>query len=211
MSYQAPSPHRNPFAGPPSAVLARMAPPTTVRPFTGPFDTLQVMAKHALGARGEQSTLVRQFTENVVRDVQPKDYLGEILAVRNLFVQPPPPELHGFSGPGPTSPALFRYTNDPRHVEMVKDPERLVQEILLYGSCLLDCDDSSQMAGTMCLVLGREIQFVAMGFAPRELSHVAVRVKEPKSSQWIVLDGVAGPREKEAQDKAKELLYWSLD
>jgi hypothetical protein len=211
MSYRAPAPHQNPFAGPPAAVLQRMAPPTTVRPFTGPFDTLKVMAAHALGPRGEQSTIVRQFTEAVVRDIQPKDYLGEIIAVRNVFVQPPPPSLSGFAGAGSSARALFRYTNDPRHVEMVKDPERLIQEVLLYGSVLLDCDDSAQLAGTMCLILGREIQFVAMGFAPQELSHVCVRVKEPKSSQWIVLDGVAGPREKEAQDKAKELLYWSLD
>lgn len=192
-----------PFDGSPSQVLERMTPLSTVRPFRGPFDTLKMMADHALGPRGEQSTPVRQFTEALVREIQPKDYLGEILAIRNVFVQPPPVE----SG----APALFRYTNDPRHVEMVKDPERLVHEILLFGSCLADCDDVSQMGGTMALVLGREVEFVAMGFSPRELSHVAVRVKEPKSNQWILLDGVAGPREKEAADRAQEILYWSLD
>lgn len=195
--------HPNPFAGTPSQALAAMSPPSSNRPFRGPFDTLQMMADLALGDRGEKSVLVRQFTEVLVREIQPKDYLGEILAIRNVFVQPPP-VITG-------APALFRYTNDPRHVEMVKDPERIVHEIVLYGASTIDCDESAMLAGTMALCVGREVEFVAMGFSPRELSHVAVRVKEPKSGAWILLDGVAGPREKEAADRAKELLYWSLD
>jgi len=178
------------------------APSSDVRPFRGPKDTLQRMAQHALGPRGEQSALVRQFTEWVIRDVHPKDYLGEILAIRNVFVQ--------WSPTRPTAP-LFRYTNDPRHVEMIKDPQRIVEEIAEQGTSLVDCDDSAQMAGTMLMQIGREVEFVAMGFEPNSLSHVAVRAREPKSGKMIILDGVAGPREAEAAGKAKELLIWSLN
>jgi hypothetical protein len=177
-------------------------PPATVQAFRGPKDTLDKMAEAALGARGEQSFLVRQFTEWLLRGVQPKDYLGEILAIRNVLVAPSP-FVEGI--------ALFRYVNDPRHVEMVKDPERQVTEIMEQGSTLVDCDDYSTMAATMALVIGRAVELVAMGFEPGSLSHVAVRIQEPKTKQWIVVDGGAGPREREAASKAKELMVRSLD
>lgn len=174
----------------------------TVRPFRGPETTLKQMADAALGARGERSMEVRQFTEWALRGVQPKDYLGEILAIRNVFVQPSP-WVPGI--------ALFRYANDPRHVEMVKDPQRQVEEINAYGSTVVDCDDVSTMAATMCLTIGRNVTLVAMGFAPGKLSHVAITAQEPKSEKWILLDGVAGPRELEAAGRAQTLLKMKLD
>lgn len=160
------------------------------------------MAAHALGDRGERSMVVRQFVEWLVRDIAPKDYLSEIIAIRNCFVQP--------SLSSPWAP-MWRYLNDPRHVEMVKTPERMVREILQHGSTVVDCDDTSTAAASFALHMGREVELVAMGFSPGQLSHVAVRVKEPKSEKWILLDGVAGPREKEAAGKAREILIKSLD
>lgn len=107
------------------------APPqAVVRAFRGPRDTLAKMAEHALGDYGERSMLVRQFTEWVTRQVWPKHYLGEILAIRNVFVQPSPWVPHA---------PLFKYTNDPRHVELVKTPERMVREIRESGQTVVDC------------------------------------------------------------------------
>ncbi len=173
-----------------------------VVPFRGPRDTLASMAKIALGPRGEQSMLVRQFTEAVTREVQPKDYNGEIIAIRNVFLQP-----------SPTHPGrkLFRYMNDPRHVEWIKDPQRQVEEIQQHGTTTVDCDEIALMGAVMALQIGREVEFVALGFAPRQLTHVGFRVKEPKSGRWIWIDPVAGPREREAAATAKEVLRWSLD
>jgi hypothetical protein len=170
-----------------------------VRPFRGPRHTLESMEKLALGPRGEQSFRVRQFAETIVRYLEPKDYLGEIIAVRNVFLQR-----------GPHGAPLFRYANDPLHVELVKDPERMVTELDMYGSTLCDCDEITCLAGTLCLTLGREVEWVAMGFSPGQLTHVGVRVKEPKSNQWIWLDAVAGPREAEAAARAKTIKFWSL-
>jgi hypothetical protein len=161
-----------------------------------------MMSAMALGDRGERSPVVRQFTTWVLADVWPKDYLGEILAIRNVFVQPSPMR--------PGTP-LFRYTNDPRHVEFIKDPLRQVEEILQHGTTAVDCDESAMMAATMALTIGREVEFVAMGFGGDALTHVAVRVKEPKSKKWILLDSVAGPREKEAAHRARKILVWNLD
>ena len=191
---------RQPVAGTRSWLGA--APQGTVKPFRGPETTLDAMAQAALGARGEQSMRVRQFTEWVVRGVWPKDYLGEILAIRNCFVQPSPTRRG--------SP-LWRYTNDPLHVELVKDPERMVEEVEQHGSALVDCDDTTVMATTMCLQVGRVVELVALGFVTGELSHVGLRALEPKSNKFIWLDGVAGPREAEAAGRAKTLLVMSLD
>lgn len=175
---------------------------STVRKYRGPKDTLDLMAKHALGPNGERDIQVRQFTEYVIGQVWPKDYISEIVCVRHIFSQRAPKHPHM---------PLLVYKNDNRHVEFVKTPARMVREIIHNGFAIGDCDDFSTLAATMCLCFGREVEFVAMGFAPRSLSHVAVRVKEPKSGQWILLDGVAGPREREAAGKAVELMVKSLD
>lgn len=170
--------------------------------YRGPRDTLELMARHALGPYGEKSILVRRFTEWVVGQVHPKDYVGEIVAVRCSLVQWSPRFPHV---------PMLRYTSDSRHVETVRTPERMVKDIQQNGFTTIDCDEYACLAAAMLLHIGREVEFVAMGFAPRSLSHVAVRVKEPKSGQWILLDGVAGPREREAAGKAVELMVKSLD
>lgn len=186
----------------PAGFLGKLPDSARVMPFRGPRDTLASMAKIALGPRGEQSMLVRQFTEAVTREVWPKDYNGEILAIRNVFLQP-----------SPTHPnrKLFRYMNDPRHVEWIKDPQRQIEEIQEHGSTTVDCDEIALMGAVMALQLGRETELVALGFAPGQLTHVGFRVKEPKSGRWIWVDPVAGPREREAAATAKEILRWSLD
>lgn len=199
----------SPFAAP-SPVRSRVQsslggtfgddPPVRVTAFRGPAHTLQKMAEMALGPRGEHSLKVRQFVEYLCRGLEPKDYLGEILAVRNVFLQR-----------APSGAPLIRYMNDPRHVELVKDPQRLVEEIEQFGSTICDCDEMTCLAGAMCLSLGREVEWVALGFAPGELSHVGLRVREPKSARWIWLDPVAGPREAEAAAKASTVKFWSLD
>lgn len=168
--------------------------------FRGPVTTLDGMARVALGVHGEKSAVVRRLTEFFTGRVAPKDYLGEILAVRNAFVQK---NTEGVP--------YFRYTNDPKHVELLKTPFRQALEINENGQTLVDCDDIAAMAATMLLQLGREVELVAMGFAPGSLSHVAVRAKEPKSGQWIFIDGVAGPREAEAARRAKEITVRKLD
>jgi hypothetical protein len=101
--------------------------------------------------------------------------------------------------------------NDPRHVEWIKDPQRQVEEIHDKGTTTVDCDEIALMAATMALQLGREAEFVALGFEPGALTHVGARVREPKSNSWIWVDPVAGPREREAAETAREVLFWSLD
>lgn len=160
-----------------SAAL-QTSPPMTLRPFGGPKTTIEEMVRSLNGPRGERSVRVRSFTESVVKGLQPKDYLGEILAIRYACAE------------------KCRYLNDPLTTEWVKDPERIVEEIEAHGVSNVDCDEIALICATMLRQVGREVEFITIGFgAPGSYSHVFVRVKEPKTGQWIVCDPVAGTTE----------------
>lgn len=179
-----------------------LAPRSRLSVYGGPRDTLDAMARAALGLRGEQSALVNRFKSEVTKFIQPKDYLGELLAIRNVLLQPNPK----------TGQALIRYTNDPRHVELVKDPQRIVEEIMYLKAAECDCDESATFVAALALQLGRVVQFVALGFGGgTQLTHVGTRAQEPKSGRWIWLDSVAGPRESEAARKATRVVFRDLD
>ncbi len=162
--------------------------------FHGAPDTLNLMRDHAWGEFGEHSVLVRMQLEDIVRDVRGKDYLGEILAVRNWVT------------------SHLRYVNDPLHIEYVKTPQRLVEEVGLYGVALADCDEMAQLIATFGLQLGREADYAVVGFgAPGDYSHVFARILEPKSNEWIICDPVAGTDERTMADRVTTYELWSLD
>jgi len=163
--------------------------------FRGTDDTLRYMREFALGPEGERHYLVRQFAEDIVRDIAPKDYLSEILALRYWA----------------TSPRI-RYTNDARHVEQVKTPVRTLTEIQKQGFALLDCDDIATVIAALGMAFGREASFVVVGFgAPGAYTHVFARLKEPKSGAWIVCDPVAGPNEADMLRRVKTYKIVSVD
>jgi hypothetical protein len=169
-------------------------PPHTLAGFSGHPDTLAAMVDVAQGPRGEQSMMVRSMMEEIVRWVQPKDYLGEILAVRYWVTD------------------RVRYANDPMHVELVKDPQRLIEEVVARGLAVGDCDDLATLIGTMCLQLGRDCEYVVVGFGGAgSYSHVFVRVKEPRSGEWIVCDPVAGTDERGMLERVTTYYTVSLD
>ncbi len=156
------------------------APPQTLAPFNGPQDTLNLMVELSLGLRGEQSAMVRSLKDHIVRDLTPKDYLSEILAVRNFVAE------------------KVRYSNDALGVEQVQDAQRMAEEIVKHGKAVGDCDDIAVLIGALSRQLGREVDYVVVGFgAPGRYTHVFARVKEPKSGKWIVCDPVAGDGEAE--------------
>ncbi len=129
--------------------------PTDIRPFHGPQDTILLMISMTVGARGEQSTLVRSLKDHIVRDVAPKDYLSEILAVRNFVAE------------------KIKYSNDAVAVEQVQDPERMTQEIVQHGKAVADCDEIALMIGTLCRQLGRPSALAAR--TPSRTSFAACR------------------------------------
>lgn len=170
------------------------SPPTVIRPFRGPADTVRTMIEMVKGPRGEQSTLVRSLKDHIVRELQPKDYLSELLAIRNYAAE------------------KIRYSNDALGVEQVQDPERITSQIVEHGRAVGDCDDIATFIATLARQLGREAQFVIVGFgAPGQYSHVFARAKEPRSNQWIVLDPVAGTNEAGMLRKVTTYQFWKID
>jgi hypothetical protein len=166
-----------------------------VSPFKGTAATLDLMAQYALGDEGERSHYVRQWTEGVVRRIAPKDYLSEILALRAWATGP-----------------QIRYTNDARHVEQVRTPARSLLELEQTGVATLDCDDIATLLAAMNLQIGREVEFVVVGFKePGNFSHVFVRVREPKTGRWVVCDPVAGANEAQMLKRVTTWKNRSLD
>jgi hypothetical protein len=169
-------------------------PPHTIGPFRGPIDTVGTLRKQVLGPRGERSIVVYQQTEQIVRGLQPKDYASEILAIRNWVA------------------THVRYKNDPLSVELVSDPQRLVEEIHKHGRAVGDCDDIAGLMATMMRQLGREAEWVTVGFqvgAPH--SHIFTRVLEPKTHTWYVCDPVAGTDEQAMLGRVKSWKIWRID
>jgi hypothetical protein len=176
-----------------SATPIADAPPTVIRPYGGPADTVREMIRAITGPRGEQSTLVRSVKDHIIRNVQPKDYLSEILAVRNFVHE------------------KCKYSNDALGVEQVQDPERQCDQIIKYGKVVDDCDDAATLMAALMRQLGRETEIVIVGFgAEGHYTHVFIRVKEPKSGKWIVCDVVAGTDEESMLRRVTTYQIWKL-
>lgn len=138
--------------------------------------------------------VVRGATEYAVRRVQPKDYLSEMLAVRNFVAE------------------RCRYANDPVALELVKDPQRMIEEIQTHGITVVDCDEYALLIATMCRQLGRQSEWVTVGFGEQNhFSHVFDRSKEPKTAKWIVLDPVAGTKEASMLARVTTWHVWPID
>lgn len=166
----------------------------TLTPFRGADHTLEVMRAQALGARGEEHPLVRDAAVDIIRRVWPKDYLGEILAIRHWVAE------H----------CLF--VNDPLHVEFVRDPLALLEQIDKYGVTRADCDELAELIATLGLCIGRYAELIAVGFGqPGLYTHVFARLKEPKTSEWIICDPVAGTDERQMANRVTTYKIWSLD
>ena len=78
------------------------APRVTTGPYTGTPQTVKEMFRVAHGPRGAKSWVLRTWVENVIKDVRPRDYWSEVLAI-----------YYKTCGP------QFRYTRDPVRQERV--------------------------------------------------------------------------------------------
>lgn len=153
----------------------------TLEPYRGTDHTVAKMIQLALGDRGERSFKVRRHAEQIICNVRPKDYVSEVVSICRWW---------GNAG---------RYTRDPVHVEMIRDPERLLDDAL-SGRGAFDCDDLALAIGTTCLCIGAPVRFVTVGFSPRwpgepkVHTHVFATAQDPRTKTWWVLDPVAGRR-----------------
>lgn len=169
----------------------------TVEPYRGTDHTVQVMRQLARGEKGERSVKVRRHTEQIIGQLRPKDYSSELIAICRWW---------GNAG---------RYTRDPLHVEMLRDPERLVDDALA-GKLAIDCDEFATAIGAGCLCIGARVQFVTVGFSPpapgqpKIHTHVFCRAQDPRTKTWWVLDPVAGRRTARMVKRVKQFTAFEV-
>lgn len=181
----------------------------TTEPYRGTDHTVAVMIQLAKGLvdpramvqgalQGERSIKFRRHTEQIINNLRPKDYTSEIIAISRWW---------GNAG---------RYTRDPLHVELIRSPDRLLNDALA-GRAALDCDDLALAIATSCLTIGARAQFVTVGFRPRLPgqpkihTHVFARAQDPKSKVWWVLDPVAGRKTGSMLQRVKQYTIFEVE
>lgn len=185
-------------------------------PFRGARHTVDNIRRLAVAC--QEHYPLRLLAEEIVGRLESKDFLSEILAV-NYWVL------------GHT-----RYANDPRNVELVRSPreilERLVErwpqiqrvaELLLpvaRGQSRwrpsLDCDDLVCLMVGLFLCLGRQVEIVTVAFhrsvvnGERQFSHVLLRVKEPRTNTYVIIDPVAAEDTAAMLSRVVDAQLWAV-
>jgi len=179
------------------------------RPYGGSAHSLEAMRRMARA--GEDDADVRRWALAAVRGVEPKRYLDEAAAVYYATCR------------------SVRYTRDPAHTEQVAHPA------VTLGQRAGDCDDmaTGEAAGLGALrragrfeaprrmaamgaalgALGSDVEFAAVAFrpgGPDPYTHVFLRIRDPRSGEWAIMDPVAGPRTADMARRVTALRAWPV-
>ena len=172
------------------------AQPMKTETYRGVGHSVSAMMEAVLSPRGAWSPKVRLYAEKICKNVAPKDYLSEILAIRYWVLDKVP------------------YINDPVHIEWIRDPEAMLEAIEKEGKVRADCDEITGLTTALLLCVGRRCQFVTAGFLPPPAphSHVFGRAEIPGlRDKWVVYDPVAGSRENTMLTKIKSYKTYEVD
>lgn len=178
-------------------------------PFAGAPHTVGHIRRLAVECQAHYP--LRLLAEEIVGRLGSKDYLSEILAPYYWVL-------------GHT-----RYANDPRNVELVRSASETLSRLKDHVARLLpvargesqwrpsvDCDDCVALLAGLFLCLGREVQIVTVTFdkkyvqGVRQYGHVYLRVREPRTGTWIVLDPVAAEGAAEMLSRVKAFKIWPV-
>lgn len=184
-------------------------------PFAGAPHTVRHVRRLAVEA--QRFYPLRALAEEIVGRLGSKDYLSEILAIYYWVL------------------GNVRYANDPRNVELVRSPAEVLERLKRFVAALapiahaqqlgqqvppwrpsLDCDDMVTLMVALLLSLGREVQITTVAFhdafvqGQRQFSHVLIRVREPRTGQWIILDPVAAESTAEMLQRVKAVKFWPI-
>jgi transglutaminase-like putative cysteine protease len=188
--------------------------------YTGTPETVLHILRTAYGPNGAQSWAVRKWVEDVIRQVRPRDYWSEALAVYYYACSP-----------------RFRYTHDPQKVELIKSPEKMLNEVQARGATLGDCDDVTTFILSSLSVIGIPGRVATGAFddvdpllAPKlgmerperfgfslrgpatahgPFSHVWAEGMRP-DGVWVMLDPVAGPDSGQMRRRLKQIRHYMV-
>ena len=96
---------------------------------------------------------IRNLAAQLVRDLDGKDYVGEVKAVHR-FVR-----------------------DNMRYLRDIADVETLHTPIELLMSKQGDCDDQATLVATLLQSIGHPVRFMVIGFAPGQYDHVYTESK----------------------------------
>jgi transglutaminase-like putative cysteine protease len=123
-----------------------VVPQHSQHPYVDTYDTVSRMEALVAGPRGVQSMRLRMTVEDIVRFVEPKDRLSQAKAIYDWFM------------------ANWSYLNEADEVELVKDPERILEEIAGKGRALGDCDDAATFLAAAFRTIGIPARFARATF-----------------------------------------------
>lgn len=136
----------------------------------GTHQTVEEMAKAAMGQYGAGSGRIRNLAVQIVRDagVAERDKRGEIIAIHEWV------KNH------------LRYVNDPLWYEFITFPETLAFE-RNDG----DCDDHVVLEAALLGALGIPSRFVVYAVKnPMNFDHVAMHALVKQPNEWMALDPI---------------------
>lgn len=155
--------------------------------FRGTEDTIESM--HDLTIEGQVSPSIRNHAENIIRKVQPKDYLSELASIYYDTCK------------------NIRYTRDPSEAEYLQHPE------LIHQNKNGDCDDIALYINTLLKSIassvGNQTSFTVVSFDDsNNWSHVFLTVVDERSGQRVILDPVAGHKTDEMISQVKRFKHF---
>lgn len=118
---------------------------------------------------GKRDPVIRQLLGNILRDVEEKDYEGELLAIFQWVRE------------------NIRYTRDPHNLELFQRARRIVE----LG--LADCDCLSILLGSMVQSIGYPLRLRVIGVSSPEPEHIYPMVafsptESGDSDDWVAMD-----------------------
>lgn len=123
----------------------------------GVLETLKLM--RALSRQYKKSLKVRSLALSLIRDLNQKDYAGELRRIHNYVRD------------------HIRYVRDIHGVETIQTPDKTIE----FGQG--DCDDKSMLTAALLESIGHPTRFVAMGF--KGGAHCHVYVESKIKDKWV--------------------------
>lgn len=115
--------------------------------------------------------IVRQCVSAIVEGIDPQDYSGQAVAVRDWIA------------------AHTQFLRDPAGVELLHTPEWMLRTISANGVAQVDCDDVAILAGALMGAIGWSVTLVTVAFLDsRTYSHVYCSASPP-SAAFVDSDG----------------------
>lgn len=140
----------------------------------GAVATVNEMARLILD--GSTSPIVRRAAVAIASTVAPRDYAGQLAAIRRWVAQ------------------HVSFLRDPEGTELLHTPDLLVRSILANGMIHVDCDDVAILASAIGKSIGLLARIVTVAFqdpqrTPAPYAHTWAELSSPiDSPRWVEMD-----------------------